>query len=130
MYKLGFTYFLPYQRNWKDDKASLRICVKSRQIGLSYVDAYDSVSKAAIKGGKDVWIMSRDEIQSQQYFLNCKRWARVVGHAANDFGERIFTQANGKPVKVRVLTFASGASIYALSSNPDAIVGKSGHVKL
>ncbi|HSU55850.1 MAG TPA: terminase family protein, partial [Candidatus Dormibacteraeota bacterium] len=77
----------------------------------------------------DVWIMSKDEIQSEQYFLNCKRWARVLGHAARDHGEQLFTP-NGKAVKVRVLTFASGASIYALSSNPDAIVGKSGHVKL
>ena len=130
MFKLGFTYFLSYQKKWKDDKSPLRICVKSRQVGLSYVDGYDSVLKAAVKGGKDVWIMSRDEIQSQQYYLNSNRWARVLGYAANDLGEQIFTQANGKPVKVRVLTFASGASIYALSSNPDAIVGKSGHVKL
>src|SRR5207245_1029840 len=122
--------FLPYQGRWAKDNSPLRICVKARQVGVSYVDGYDSVLKAAAKGGKDVWIMSRDEIQSQQYFLNSKRWARVLGHAAKDHGEQIFTAANGKPVRVRVLTFASGASIYALSSNPDAIVGKSGHVKL
>ncbi len=130
MFRFGFTHFLKYQHRWAKDKHHLRICVKSRQVGLSYVDGYDSVVKAATKGGKDVWIMSRDEIQSQQYFINCKRWARVLGHAASDLGEQLFTSASGKPVKVRVLTFASGHSIYALSSNPDAIVGKSGHVKL
>ncbi len=97
---------------------------------MSYVDAYDSVLKAAIKHGRDVWVMSRDEVQAHQYFLHCKRWARILKYAATDFGEQIFTMANGKPVKVSVLTFASGASIYTLSSNPDAIVGKSGHVKL
>ena len=74
--------------------------------------------------------MSRDEIQSKQSILLCKKWARVLGYAAQDLGEQIFTAANGKPIKVRVLTFASGSSIYALSSNPDAIVGKTGHVKL
>jgi phage FluMu gp28-like protein len=130
MFKFGFRYFLPYQLAWRDDHSPLRICVKGRQVGLSHVDGYDSVLKAATKPGRDVWIMSRDEIQSQQYFLNSKRWARVLGHAAKDHGEQIFTTANGKSVKVRVLTFATGHSIYALSSNPDAIVGKSGHVKL
>ncbi len=127
---LGPKYFTPYQTRWKDDPARLRICVKSRQVGMSYVDAYDSVLKAAIKHGRDVWVMSRDEVQAHQYFLHCKRWARILKYAATDFGEQIFTMANGKPVKVSVLTFASGASIYTLSSNPDAIVGKSGHVKL
>jgi len=127
---LGPKYFTPYQARWKDDSSRLRICVKSRQVGMSYVDAYDSVLKAALKGGRDVWIMSRDEVQAQQYFLHCKRWARVLKYAASDLGEQLFTMANGKPVKVSVLTFASGASIYTLSSNPDAIVGKSGHVKL
>jgi phage FluMu gp28-like protein len=97
---------------------------------MSYVDGYDSVVKAAKKGGKDVWIMSRDEMQARQYHQNCKLWARVLGHAAADHGEQVFSSSGGSSVKVNVLTFASGASIYALSSNPDAIVGKSGHVKL
>jgi phage FluMu gp28-like protein len=123
-------YFTPYQLRWKDDKSRLRLCVKGRQTGLSYVDSYDSVVKAATRGGKDVWIISRDEIQSRQSIRLCKKWARVLGHAAQDYGEQIFTAENGKPFKVRVLTFASGASVYALSSNPDAIVGKTGHVKL
>lgn len=127
---LGPKYFLPYQTKWKDDKSRLRICVKGRQVGMSYVDAYDSVLKAATKGGRDVWIMSRDEVQAKHSFLHCKRWARVLKYAAKDHGEQVFTMANGKPVKVSVLTFASSASIYTLSSNPDAIVGKSGHVKL
>lgn len=108
----------------------MRICEKGRQIGLSYADSYDSVKKAAAKGGRDVWMMSRDEIQAKQYVLYCKRWANVLKHAAEDFGEQVFTTESGKAVKVQVLSFASRANIYALSSNPDAIVGKTGHVKL
>ena len=126
----GTKYFLPYQAAWISDKSRLRICEKGRQIGLSYADSYDSVAKAAVMGGKDVWVMSRDEVQAKQYILYCKRWANVLKYAANDLGEQVFDDANGKPFKVQVLTFASGASMYALSSNPDAIVGKTGHVKL
>jgi phage FluMu gp28-like protein len=123
-------YFLPYQAAWINDPAHLKICEKGRQIGLSYGDSYDSVRKAALKNGKDVWVMSRDEVQAKQYILYCKRWANVLKYAAQDHGEQVFTTENGKAVKVQVLTFASGANIYALSSNPDAIVGKTGHVKL
>jgi phage FluMu gp28-like protein len=108
----------------------LKICQKSRQIGLSYVDSYDSVLKAALVAGRDVWVMSRDEAHAKQYIRYCKRWAIILQYAAADLGELVFTARNGKSAKVQVLTFASGFSIYALSSNPDAIVGKTGHVKL
>lgn len=124
------TYFMPYQAGWINNPAHLKICEKGRQIGLSYADSYDSVRKAAMKNGKDVWVMSRDEVQAKQYILYCKRWANVLKYAANDLGEQVFTADSGKAVKVQVLSFASGANIYALSSNPDAIVGKTGHVKL
>jgi len=123
-------YFLPYQMAWRRDNSRLKICQKSRQIGLSYVDSYDSVAKAALVGGRDVWVMSRDEAQAKQYIRYCKRWAGILQYAANDLGQQVFTTRNGKAAKVQVLTFASGFSIYALSSNPDAIVGKTGHVKL
>jgi len=123
-------YFMPYQSRWIKDPARLKICEKGRQIGLSYADSYDSVRKAAMKSGRDVWVMSRDEIQAKEYIRYCKRWANVLKYAAQDLGEQMFSDVNGQPVKIQVLTFASGANVYALSSNPDAIVGKTGHVKL
>ncbi len=124
------SYFLPYQRAWIADRSRLRICQKSRQIGLSYADSYDSVLKAAIRQGRDVWVMSRDEAQAKQYIRYCKRWAGILDCAATDYAQRVFAPRSAKPVQVQALTFASRASIYALSSNPDAIVGKTGHVKL
>jgi len=124
------TYFMPYQAAWINDPSHLKICEKGRQIGMSYADSYDSVKKASVKGAKDVWVESRDEVQAKQYILYCKRWANVLKYAAQDLGEQVFMDVAGKAVKVQVLSFASGASIYALSSNPDAIVGKTGHVKL
>jgi phage FluMu gp28-like protein len=128
--KKADAYFLPYQADWINDQSRLKICEKGRQIGLSYADSYDSVKKAALRNGRDVWVMSRDEVQAKQYILYCKRWATALKYVIADFGEQLFTDSGGKAVKIQVLTFASGASIYALSSNPDAIVGKTGHVKL
>lgn len=121
---------MPYQAAWIKDRARLKICEKGRQLGMSYADSYDSVAKAAVKNGRDVWVMSRDEVQAKQYILYAKRWAAVLKYAAQDLGEQMFEDAAGKAIKVQVLSFASGANIYALSSNPDAIVGKTGHVKL
>jgi phage FluMu gp28-like protein len=124
-------FFLPYQREWLLDRSRLRLCQKSRQIGLSYADSYDSVRKAAVRpGGRDVWVMSRDENQAKQYIRYCKHWAKILNLAAVDYGRRVLTTTNGKAASVQMLTFASRATIYALSSNPDAIVGKTGHVKL
>jgi len=124
------TYFLPYQIAWIRDQGHLRICEKSRQVGLSYADSYDSVRKAAVKGGRNVWVMSRDEMQARQYICYCKKWARVLNYAAHDWDEQMMVGGSGKPIQVQVLSFATGASVCALSSTPDAIVGKSGHVKL
>ena len=121
---------MAYQKAWIQDRSRLKICEKGRQIGLSYADSYDSVRKAAVADGKDVWVMSRDEVQAKQYILYCKRWANVLKYAAEDLGQQVFQLENGKAVNIQVLRFASGANIYALSSNPDAIVGKTGHVKL
>lgn len=123
-------YFLPYQAAWRKDHARLKICAKARQVGLSYVDSYDSVVKAGVERGRDVWVMSRDENQAKQYIRYCRRWARILGLAAEDLGEQMIEVENGKIAPAQALRFASGACVFGLSSNPDAIVGKSGHVKL
>src|SRR5262245_19574833 len=113
--KPGQKYFLPFQAAWFEDRAALRICVKSRQVGLSYADSYDSVRKAAARWARDLWVMSRDENQARQYIRYCRRWARVLGIAAEQFGEQIFTKDGAKPITVQVLAFDSTAGMYALS---------------
>ena len=123
-------YFLPYQTNWILDPAPLKICQKGRQVGLSYADSYDSVRKAVSVTGRDVWVMSRDEAQARQYILYCKRWAKALKYAAQVFSNCITITGSGKPLQAHVIRFASGFSIYALSSDPDAIAGRTGHVKL
>ena len=123
-------FFLPYQRAWINDRSRLKLCQKGRQIGLSLADSYDSVRKAALSGGRDVWVMSRDETQAKQYIRYCRHWAKVLNLAAQDHHDRVLRSPGTKGLKAQELEFANGAHIYALSSNPDAIAGKSGHVKL
>lgn len=123
------SYFMPYQAAWIRDNARLKIVEKSRQIGFSYADSYDSVRKVAPKDARlDVWVSSRDEVQAKQYLLYCKRWAKVLNYAAEDLGEQLIDAE--KNLSAYVLRFANGLCIYCVSSNPDAIAGKTGHVKL
>ena len=122
-------FFMPYQADFIRDDSRMIIVEKGRQIGLSYAASYKAVRLAAPQDARlDVWVVSRDAIQAKQFLLYCKRWARVLQFAAEDMGEQVLLTEGGKAVQVQVLKFANGLCIYCLSSNPDAIVGKSGHV--
>jgi phage FluMu gp28-like protein len=121
-------YFLPYQQAWIADEARLKLMEKSRQVGISYTDAYDSVRKVCRQGARlDVWVSSRDETQARLYLDDCKSWVRLLQLAANDLGQ---TVVEGTDFSAYVLEFASGLKIYSVSSNPNALAGKRGHVKL
>jgi phage FluMu gp28-like protein len=136
-------YFLPYQLRWLEDQSPLKIIEKSRQIGMTFVDAYDSVLKAARSGRTsrllphptgitppplDVWVSSRDEATARLYLQTCKAWAELLQISAEDMGEQIIDSK--EKLAAWVLRFATGRSIHALSSTPDAIVGRHGHIKL
>src|SRR4051794_18274873 len=116
-------FFLPYQCDWVFDPAPLKIIEKSRQIGITYADAYDSVIKASQKvGGLDVWVSSRDEVQSKLYLEDCKYWAKFLHLSAVDLGEVVLDDINRS--SAYVLQFANGRRIYCLSLNPNALAGK------
>lgn len=120
---------MPFQSAWIKDESRLKIVEKSRQIGFSYADSYDSVRKVAPKDARlDVWVSSRDETQAKQYLLYCKRWAKVLKYAAEDLGEVLID--SDKNLTAYVLRFANGRTVNVVSANPDALAGKTGHVKI
>jgi len=124
-----FNWFLPTQAAWLNDPWPLKIWEKSRQVGATKTDALDSVLKASHADAKfDVWVSSRDDVQSRLYLEDCKDWATIFNLAATDLGMLLFDPKNG--FSAHVLQFANGRRIYCLSSNPNALAGKRGHVKL
>jgi len=121
--------FLPYQRRWILGKSRMKIMEKARQIGMSWATAYSAVRRAAQQGARqDVWVSSRDEVQARLFLQDCKTWAQVLSLAAQDLGE-VVVGDDGRS-SASVLEFASGRRIYSLSSNPNALAGKRGHVIL
>ena len=122
-------FFLPYQIAWIRDDARLKIMEKSRQVGISLADAYDSVRKVCVRGARlDVWVSSRDEAQARLYLEDCKKLATVLQTAATDLGKVVLDRREN--ISAGVLQFPTGRRIYSLSSNPNALAGKRGHVKL
>ena len=123
------TWFLPEQIAWLNDPSPLRIWEKSRQVGATKTDAFDSVLKVAPAGARfDVWVTSRDEIQARLYLEDCIEWAAILHLAATDLGVVVLDAKNNS--SAHVLQFANGRRIYCLSSNPNALAGKRGHVKI
>ena len=123
------TWCLPTQAAWLNDTGRLRIWEKSRQVGATKTDALDSVLKASPAGARfDVWVTSRDDIQARLYLEDCVEWARILHVAAENLG--VLVLEPGSNASAYVLQFANGRRIYCLSSNPNALAGKRGHVKI
>jgi phage FluMu gp28-like protein len=123
-------FFLPYQQAWIDDQSNLKIMEKSRQIGITYADAFDSVIKASHRSkSADVWVSSRDEPTARLYLQHCKRWAQALNIGAQYLGQQIVSNEK-KDLTAEVLRFKTGFCIYCLTSSPDAIASRTGHVKL
>src|SRR5215471_13012498 len=122
-------YFTRFQTEWIFDFSPLKIIQKSRQIGISYADAYNSVLLASDRNAQhDVWISSRDDTQARLYLEDSKFWAGFLHLAAIDLGEVLLDRDQN--ISARVLEFTNHRRIYCVSSNPNALAGKRGHVKL
>ncbi|EEF58066.1 terminase large subunit domain-containing protein [Pedosphaera parvula] len=127
--KLREDYFLGYQKRWIEDGARLKIMEKSRQIGLTHAAAFSAVRRVIEKGARlDIWVSSRDEPLARLFLEDCKAWAQLLDVVAHDLGEIIFDRE--KKFSAYVLEFATKLRIYSLSSNPNALAGKRGHVIL
>jgi len=115
---------LPYQRWWVTDNARMKLCEKSRQIGLSWTTAYSVIRRKLAKGARlDAWIASRDEIQARLFLEDAKRFVDVFHAAASDLGQNVIDEQGNTAFTLRL---ANGRRIHSMSSNVDAQAGKSG----
>lgn len=122
-------YFLPYQARWIADQSRLKICEKSRRIGMTYAQSYEDVIDASKQVKPlDVWFSSADESAAREYIRYCTQWAKLLQVAAADLGEVVYDTKDD--IKAFVIEFATGKRINALSSNPKAFRSKGGKLVL
>ena len=122
-------YFTRSQIKWIKDDSLLKIIEKSRQVGVTHATDYRTVGLVSEPGARfDAFISTRDNVQARLTLENCLRWARFLNLYAVDLGEIVFDKENN--ISAFALEFANRRRIYALSSNPNALAGKSGHVIL
>lgn len=121
---------LKYQQDWVEDRSPVKLCEKSRRIGLSWCDGSDSVLTAAAdaeNGGMDVWYIGYNKDMAMEYIRDCAFWAKHFDLAAEEMEEEVLIDED-KDILTYVIKFASEKRITALSSRPSNLRGKQGKV--
>lgn len=122
--------FLPYQLRWLTDPAPMRLAEKSRQIGWTWMSAFEAVRECLTLPGLVNWYFTRDEELGKEFLEYCRPWWRSI----NAVSDALFTEpdfiSGRSDVQTRQLRFPNQAKIHVLSSNPDAARGKSGNARI
>lgn len=117
---------LPYQRRWVEDRSSLKMVVKARQIGYSFAATLQALLRCLER--KTTWIfLSKGERQSKLLMEKVQEHIQSCGIVAQAFESTFFEGASQKQLEVRL---PNGSVIYGLPSNPDTARGYSGNVTL
>jgi len=117
---------LPYQRRWVEDRSSLKMVVKGRQIGYSFAATLQALLRCLER--KTTWIfLSKGERQSKLLMEKVQEHVQSCGIVAQAFESTFFEEASRKQLEVRL---PNGSVIYGLPSNPDTARGYSGNVTL
>lgn len=121
---------LLYQQTWLSSKARVKVCEKSRRVGITWATAADCVLEAGA-GLQDVWYIAYSEDGAKEFIRDCAQWALDLGIAAGAIGEVIlYADEDGKQdgVKALQIVFPAGKRITALTSSPRNLRGKQGRV--
>lgn len=118
---------LSYQQKWMADESQVKVCEKSRRIGLSWTEAADDTLLAAKTSGMDVWYIGYNKEMAEEFIEDCAAWARFYQLAAEEI-EEVVIDNEGRDIKSFRIRFASGWKITALSSRPANLRGKQGKI--
>lgn len=129
------TVLLPYQQKWVGDQAQVKVCEKSRRVGISWAEAADAALTGAASrtaGGDDTWYIGYNQDMAKEFILDVAFWARHYQLAAGEMEEQVFIDQDedkqDKHILTFGITFASGFRVTALSSRPSNLRGKQGRV--
>lgn len=118
---------LPYQARWVSDLAPVKVCEKSRRIGLSWCEAADCALTAAAASGMNVWYLGYNREMAREFINDVAFWVDHLGVAAARMEETLVRDP-GKDILSYRIRFDSGFRVTALSSRPSNLRGKQGKV--
>ncbi len=123
--KDGLATLLPYQRKWITDRAQVKVCEKSRRVGITWCEAGDRALAAAAKDGIDTWYIGYNKDMALEFVETAANWAREFDRVARRI-EEIAVEDKARDILAYRVRFASGHKIVALSSRPSNLRGKQG----
>lgn len=120
---------LGYQQRWIADKSPIKVCEKSRRIGISWAEAADCALLAAETGrhGSDVYYIGYNEDMARVWIEDVAWWSRNYQLAASEM-ESVVIKDDDKDILAYQIRFASGNKVTALSSRPNNLRGKQGKI--
>jgi phage FluMu gp28-like protein len=121
---------LGYQQRWIADQSPVKICEKSRRVGLSWAEACDAAltgSSSKDAGGDDTWYIGYNKDMAKEFILDVAFWAQHFDLVAGEMEEDVFVDED-KDIVTFSIRFASGFRVTALSSRPSNLRGKQGRV--
>jgi phage FluMu gp28-like protein len=116
--------WLPYQRQWLQDRSPLKLCLKSRRIGMTFTTTHGLCLEAMERPGLDVNVFSRDEDLAADVITYARPWVKMFNIVAD---EQIIADGN---IHAWQIAFPNGSRLRTWSSAPDRAVGKGGVVVL
>lgn len=126
-----YDIFLPYQKEWLEDRSDLKIIEKNRRCGISWTDSADSVLDAApANGWTNTYYMSFNKDNCRQYIEDAGEWAKKLGYAVSEIieEEEPLLDDEDKSITTYRITFASGAEIMGLPGVSRSLRSKQGNV--
>lgn len=121
MNKTTLNLLLPYQRKYLLDDSKTAICIKSRRIGMTYVEALRAVLRR-LEYPYDYSFCSANAKTSIEFINYAKMFCEVINES---IGQEYIDLTESTTEQIR---FPNGSKIVALSSNPTALRGRGGDV--
>ena len=122
---------LLYQQRWVADDSPVKVCVKSRRIGITWATAVEAVLLAARnrgEGGADVWYLSQAERDAKEFVRDCAAFAEAFDLGLVALVREKILKDDGNSVLATVIRFRSGYRVTILPGrNPDVLRGKDGY---
>lgn len=132
-------YFLPYQERFILDEHPHVLRRKCRRCGMTYACAFKDVRKRVRQVERvlpplDCWFTSQDLDTAKEYIRDCGHWLGLYTAVAAKLDEAYLEVEDGRGARSLVKTyyaeFPNGVRITALSSNPTALHGRGGDVRI